>query len=117
MYSYPPEYLLHPVPVLALYGLTTSTTTAIDETKLVDINEPATPSSATNSTDNSPSSIIPQPAAAAAATTSSGLASSLLNVFTSKPDYTLYEASRYVSSNQVPPPFRVITVSKVFRTD
>jgi hypothetical protein len=40
-----------------------------------------------------------------------------LNVFTSKSDYTLYEASRYVSSNQVPPPFRVITVSKVFTTN
>lgn len=96
MYSYPAEYLLHPVPVLAIYGLSAASNT--DDTKLVDVDEPATDINA------SPPSTT---------TTRSGLASSLLSIFTSKSDYTLYEASRYVSSNQIPPPFRVITVSKV----
>ncbi|EPB84242.1 hypothetical protein HMPREF1544_09034 [Mucor circinelloides 1006PhL] len=95
MYSYPAEYLLHPVPVLAIYGLSAASNT--DDTKLVDVDEPATDINA------SPPSTT---------TTRSGLASSLLSIFTSKSDYTLYEASRYVSSNQIPPPFRVITVSK-----
>ncbi|CEP08285.1 hypothetical protein [Parasitella parasitica] len=119
MYSYPPEYLLHPVPVLALYGLTTAA--AVDEPKLVDIDEPENPATTANSNDNSPlivSSYATAPAATNTTktttntTTKSGLASSLLNIFTSKSDYTLYEASRYVTSNQTPPPFRVITVSK-----
>ncbi|KAI8643763.1 Gryzun, putative trafficking through golgi-domain-containing protein [Parasitella parasitica] len=120
MYSYPPEYLLHPVPVLALYGLTTAT--AADGPKLIDVDEPENPSPTANSIDNSPLITLPSsctatPAATTtttttATTTKSALASSLLNIFTSKSDYTLYEATRYVNGNQTPPSFRVITVSK-----
>ncbi|KAI9481008.1 MAG: Gryzun, putative trafficking through golgi-domain-containing protein [Benjaminiella poitrasii] len=91
MYSYPPEYLLHPVPVLALYGLT-----ATDEAKLVDIDIPFDDSVETT---NLPA-------------IRSTLVNSLLHTFTNKTDYTLYEASGYLSSNQASPPFRVITVSK-----
>lgn len=91
MYSYPPEYILHPVPVLGVYGLTTS-----DETSLLVDVEP---------TDESPSRRSPR----------SGLVHSLLNILTSKTEYTLYEATRYLSSNQTPP-FKVITVSKVGST-
>lgn len=81
MYSYPPEYLLHPVPVLAVYGLPET-----DE-KLVDV-EP-TPLSRGDS-----------------------LSNSLLKILTNKSEYTIYEATRYTTT-QSPPPFRVITVSKV----
>ncbi|KAI7905331.1 Gryzun, putative trafficking through golgi-domain-containing protein [Cokeromyces recurvatus] len=84
MYSYPPEYLLHPTPVLALYGLTIT-----NEAKLVDV----------DTQDTEP-------------TTRSNLVNLLLNIFTSKTDYTLYEAPKYLSNNQTLPPFRVITVSK-----
>ncbi|GAN09099.1 glutathione transferase omega-1 [Mucor ambiguus] len=100
MYSYPAEYLLHPVPVLAIYGLS-STSNTPNDARLVDVDELAA-----NSTEKS-SSVNASPPS-----TRSGLASLLLSLFTSKSDYTLYEASRYVSSNQIPPPFRVITVSK-----
>lgn len=92
MYSYPPEYLLHPVPVLALYGLTNT-----DETNLLVDVEPT-------ETMGSPSRRDP--------TSRSGLANALLSIFTSKPEYTLYEATRYISTSHAPP-FRVITVSKV----
>lgn len=92
MYSYPPEYLLHPVPVLALYGLTNA-----DETSLLVDVEPT-------ETISSPSRKDP--------TSRSGLGNALLSVFTNKPEYTLYEATRYISTSQSPP-FRVITVSKV----
>lgn len=97
MYSYPPEYLLHPVPVLALYGLTSS-----DEASslLVDVDLP------TSTTDSN------SPSRGAGATTKSGLANSLLSILTNKTEYNLYEATRYLSSNHAPP-FRVITVSKV----
>lgn len=101
MYSYPAEYLLHPVPVLAIYGLSSAPNT-LDDTKLVDVDEPAASSNENASSVN-----------ASPPSTRSGLASSLLSLFTSKSDYSLYEASRHVSSNQIPPPFRVITVSKV----
>jgi hypothetical protein len=74
MYSYPPEYLSHPVPVLAVYGLSEP------EEKLVDVES-----------------------------TASSLNSSLLKLLTNKSEYTIYEAT----NNQLPPPFRVITVSKV----
>ncbi|KAG2200136.1 hypothetical protein INT47_012417 [Mucor saturninus] len=91
MYSYPPEYLLHPVPVLALYGLANT-----DETNLLVDVEPT-------ETTGSPSRRD--------ATSRSGLANALLSIFTSKPEYTLYEATRYISTSHAPP-FRVITVSK-----
>lgn len=93
MYSYPPEYLLHPVPVLAVYGLKSS-----DETlpPLVDVE------TTDNNTPSRPTS-----------TTKGGLVESLLNTLTAKTEYTLYEATKYLSGNQAPP-FRVITVSKVF---
>lgn len=104
MYSYPPEYLLHPVPVLALYGLS-----ATDEAPLIDLDIPSEVSNVPNA---SPSRNQPVPSGTAI-TTKSGLVNELLTLFTAKKEYNLYEASRYLSNNQVSPPFRVITVSKV----
>ncbi|KAI9274175.1 Gryzun, putative trafficking through golgi-domain-containing protein [Sporodiniella umbellata] len=37
---------------------------------------------------------------------------SLLNILTTKVDYSLYEATSYLKNPQTPPPFRVISVSK-----
>jgi hypothetical protein len=105
MYSYPPEYLLHPVPVLAIYGLS-----AADEAPLIDLDIPSSPIVEASSSPNaSPSrnQIVPS------STTRSGLVNGLLALFTSKTEHNLYEASRYLSNPQAPPPFRVITVSKV----
>lgn len=92
MYSYPPEYLLHPVPVLALYGLKNT-----DEPSLL--------------VDVEPTENIGSPSRKDS-TSRSGLANSLLSILTNKTEYTLYEATRYLSNSQAPP-FRVITVSKV----
>ncbi|RCI01137.1 hypothetical protein CU098_002795 [Rhizopus stolonifer] len=74
---YPPEYLVHPVPVLAVYGLTDDAVVAGDTSKL-------------------------------------SLVSTLVSVLTNKTEYTLYEASRYLTYPQTSPPFRVMTVSKEY---
>lgn len=87
MYSYPAEYLLHPVPVMAVYGLPTP-----DEPSLLD------------ALDEQPQKNE---------SSKMGLATNLLSLFTNKSEYTLYEATTYLSNQQVPPPFRVIPVSKV----
>ncbi|KAG0750066.1 hypothetical protein G6F16_001788 [Rhizopus arrhizus] len=86
MYSYPAEYLLHPVPVMAVYGLPTP-----DEPSLLD------------ALDEQPQKNE---------SSKMGLATNLLSLFTNKSEYTLYEATTYLSNQQVPPPFRVIPVSK-----
>ena len=98
MYSYPPEYLTHPVPVLAVYGLTES----VEAPPLIDVettessNPPLQRGSSTN----------------LSTSTRAELTTSLLTVLTSKTEYTLYEATKYLNSNQ-PPPFKVVTVEKV----
>lgn len=94
MHSYPLDYLLHPVPVMAIYGLSPS-----DEPSLLD----APISEETSSQSPKPSVTLPK----------SNLTCSLLELLTSKTEYTLYEATAYLSNQQTPPPFRVITVSKV----
>lgn len=106
MYSYPPEYLLHPVPVLALYGLS-----ATDEAPLIDLDIPSSP--ITEASSNSPNASPSRNQTVPSSTTRSGLVNGLLTLFTNKTEYNLYEACRYLSNNQAPPPFRVITVSKV----
>ncbi|KAI8364823.1 Gryzun, putative trafficking through golgi-domain-containing protein [Choanephora cucurbitarum] len=81
MLTYPPEYLAHPVPVMAVYGLSDK-----EESPLVDVGD--------------------------SATTRSGPSSSLLDLLTSKSDYSVYEATRFLGNNQIAPPFRVINVPK-----
>ncbi|CAO3664089.1 unnamed protein product [Rhizopus microsporus] len=93
MHSYPLDYLLHPVPVMAIYGLSPS-----DEPSLLD----APISEETSSQSPKPSVTLPK----------CNLTCSLLELLTSKTEYTLYEATAYLSNQQTPPPFRVITVSK-----
>ncbi|KAI8996802.1 Gryzun, putative trafficking through golgi-domain-containing protein [Pilobolus umbonatus] len=90
MYSYPSEYLLHPVPVLAIYGLSaTDEPSLLDQPTNVDIVSPSRRGSHTKA----------------------GLSSTLLNLLLSKSEYSLHEATSHLS-NQQAPPFRVISVSK-----
>lgn len=91
MNTYPPEYLLHPVPVLAIYGLGTSSE--------------SNGSLTTNQGDSS------QPPA----NKSNALASTLLNILLARQDFSLYDASRYMTNAVIPPPFRVMTIPKVSR--
>ncbi|KAI8355688.1 Gryzun, putative trafficking through golgi-domain-containing protein [Blakeslea trispora] len=81
MLNYPPEYLAHPVPVMAVYGLAEK-----DRAPLVDVDD--------------------------STTTRSSPLNSLFDLLTNKSDYSLYEATRYLSNSQVAPPFRVINVPK-----
>ncbi|KAI8343321.1 Foie gras liver health family 1-domain-containing protein [Chlamydoabsidia padenii] len=84
MDTYPPEYLIHPVPVLAIYGLGTST------------------ESNNSQTDYS------QTASSKANT----LTSTLLNILLARQEFSLYDASRYLNNPAIPPPFCVKTVPK-----
>ncbi|KAI8082919.1 Foie gras liver health family 1-domain-containing protein [Halteromyces radiatus] len=82
MDSYPSEYLLHPVPVLAIYGLR-------EQQELI-------PTEPSNSDENKFHS----------------LTTTLLNILLARQDFSLYDASRYITNATIPPPFRVITVQK-----
>ncbi|CAO3693960.1 unnamed protein product [Rhizopus stolonifer] len=82
MYSYPEEYLFHPIPVMAVYGLPTP-----DEPSLLEKSEDVQKTKLT-------------------------LGASLLSILTQKTNYSLYEATAYLTNPQAPPPFRVISVSK-----
>jgi hypothetical protein len=86
MNTYPPEYLLHPVPVLAIYGLGTSKES--DGSNPIDSSQPPV-------------------------NKSNALASTLLNILLARQDFSLYDASRYMTNAVIPPPFRVMTVPKV----
>ncbi|KAI9306763.1 Foie gras liver health family 1-domain-containing protein [Cunninghamella echinulata] len=81
MDSYPTEYSLHPVPVLAIYGLKHNN----------------------NHIDNSTTQIE---------STSTPLSSTLLSILLARQDFSLYDSSRYLTNANIPPPFRVINVSK-----
>ncbi|KAI9016573.1 Gryzun, putative trafficking through golgi-domain-containing protein [Phycomyces nitens] len=114
MNTYPAEYLLHPVPVLAVYGLSADQTSTENEKTSVKESEdsiailsssPQTrPSSGRQGLGSNPSHLR------------SGLASTLHSILHNKHDFTLYEATRYLHQNSVNgqgvPPFRVLSVTK-----
>ncbi|KAI8069209.1 Gryzun, putative trafficking through golgi-domain-containing protein [Gongronella butleri] len=81
MEAYPPEYLLHPVPVLGVYGLDGQESSAPQEIQLGDGK-------------------------------TGTLASTLLSIFLARQVFSLYDATRYLTSAAIPPPFRVMTIEK-----
>ncbi|KAI8970457.1 Gryzun, putative trafficking through golgi-domain-containing protein [Mycotypha africana] len=125
MYTYPHEYLLHPVPVMAIYGLSAVTTddslysnknsagkegtveltpAITDDHNINTINEALTKSHIENNAST---------ASTAASNTRLALIETLTDVMMSNTESTTYEATRFSTGNsQAPPLFRVITVSK-----
>ncbi|KAI7870632.1 Gryzun, putative trafficking through golgi-domain-containing protein [Spinellus fusiger] len=85
MNTYPTEYLLHPVPVLALYGIAPPTTEQEKQTSL-DSNDTSLSSSSRPASSPSTGNTPPSPRTT--------LANSLFTLFHSKQDCTLYEATR-----------------------
>ena len=112
MNTYPTEYLLHPVPVLAVYGIgattseqpsTTTTTTSRPDNDASTATSPAPPSSGSNAR---------QPPSSRAA-----LGTMLQNAFSNTQQHSLYETIRSSTTTGVPstPAFKTIFVVKVYK--
>ncbi|KAL0079429.1 Foie gras liver health family 1-domain-containing protein [Phycomyces blakesleeanus] len=116
MNTYPAEYLLHPVPVLAVYGLSADQTSTENEKIPTQKDSEESVAVISSSPQTRPSSGRQTPGNNALNLRSS-LASTLHSLLHNKHDFTLYEATRYLHQNsangaQGIPPFRVLSISK-----
>ncbi|KAI9311302.1 Gryzun, putative trafficking through golgi-domain-containing protein [Dichotomocladium elegans] len=111
MNTYPAEYVLHPVPVLGVYGLIASAP-QVQSDDASDGNTNPAPDTIDAEKEASRSTSRPP------VSSRNTLGTTLRSIFTNKQHFSLQEAARYQSAHGMPgnttPPFRVVFIEKDF---